>query len=305
MSWTGKILGAGIGLAFGPLGALAGAACGHFFMDRRRDRSDLKMRQEVLLLLSSSLYELALRDGPFKPAEERVLLAILGDGNARLDARFSLRDLPVVLEQSRAIPQPLGRLVMQVRTEPDLARWTYISLLRLALSDGPLDEREVRYLDGLPGQLGIPPDLAAYLGRIYIFSRPGSEGLQRAEACRILGVSPAASREEVKKAYRTLCMTYHPDRHAGLPPEIRELASEKFNQITRAYDTLSGGGPLPELWARSPEGGTLIRALPGSVVKCIGCGTRVRLPDPFDPATARCPECQALLAFEKEFLEIL
>ncbi|MDQ3242262.1 MAG: DnaJ domain-containing protein, partial [Gemmatimonadota bacterium] len=48
-----------------------------------------------------------------------------------------------------------------------------------------------------------------------------------------LGVARGASDEEIKKAYRRLAMTNHPDRNNG----SRE-AEEKFKQITEAYDVL-------------------------------------------------------------------
>jgi molecular chaperone DnaJ len=48
-----------------------------------------------------------------------------------------------------------------------------------------------------------------------------------------LGVARNASDDEIKKAYRKLAMTYHPDRNNG----SRE-AEEKFKEITEAYDVL-------------------------------------------------------------------
>lgn len=49
----------------------------------------------------------------------------------------------------------------------------------------------------------------------------------------ILGVSPTASAEEIKKAYRSLAMRHHPDRntHPG--------AESRFNAIKTAYELLS------------------------------------------------------------------
>ena len=52
---------------------------------------------------------------------------------------------------------------------------------------------------------------------------------------RILGVSPNASDDEIKKAYRKLAKKYHPDNYAG---ETSEFASEKMKEINDAYDTI-------------------------------------------------------------------
>ncbi len=48
-----------------------------------------------------------------------------------------------------------------------------------------------------------------------------------------LGVPRTASPDDIKKAYRKLAMTYHPDRNNG-----SSEAEEKFKQITEAYDVL-------------------------------------------------------------------
>lgn len=49
----------------------------------------------------------------------------------------------------------------------------------------------------------------------------------------ILGVSPEASSEEIKKAFRRLALQYHPDRNPG-----DKTAEEKFKDISEAYEVL-------------------------------------------------------------------
>ena len=48
-----------------------------------------------------------------------------------------------------------------------------------------------------------------------------------------LGVARDAADDDIKKAYRTLAMTYHPDRNGG-----SKDAEERFKEITEAYDVL-------------------------------------------------------------------
>src|SRR5256712_8976006 len=50
----------------------------------------------------------------------------------------------------------------------------------------------------------------------------------------VLGVQRDASEADIKKAYRKLAMTYHPDRNNG-----DKAAEEKFKQVTEAYEVLS------------------------------------------------------------------
>ncbi|KAL1434862.1 hypothetical protein MTO96_001745 [Rhipicephalus appendiculatus] len=76
----------------------------------------------------------------------------------------------------------------------------------------------------------------------------------------VLEVSPSAKQNEIKAAYYRLSMRYHPDKNKG-------SSSERFQEITTAYDTLSneslrahyddkimGGSstPLQGLHARKP-----------------------------------------------------
>ena len=51
---------------------------------------------------------------------------------------------------------------------------------------------------------------------------------------KILEVDKNATAEQIKKAYRRLAMTYHPDRNPG-----DASAEEKFKEINEAYDVLS------------------------------------------------------------------
>ena len=51
---------------------------------------------------------------------------------------------------------------------------------------------------------------------------------------KILGVTPNASDEEIKKAYRELARKYHPDKYAGT--DLADLASEKMKEINAAYE---------------------------------------------------------------------
>jgi curved DNA-binding protein len=50
----------------------------------------------------------------------------------------------------------------------------------------------------------------------------------------ILGVNKNAPSNEIKKAYRTLAIKYHPDRNLG-----NKAAEEKFKDINEAYEVLS------------------------------------------------------------------
>ena len=48
-----------------------------------------------------------------------------------------------------------------------------------------------------------------------------------------MGLQPEASDSEIKKAYRKLSVTYHPDKNKG-----DKAAEDKFREITEAYEIL-------------------------------------------------------------------
>ncbi len=53
----------------------------------------------------------------------------------------------------------------------------------------------------------------------------------------VLGVSPNASDEEIKKAYRELARKYHPDNYHDNP--LADLAEAKMKEINEAYDMIT------------------------------------------------------------------
>lgn len=53
---------------------------------------------------------------------------------------------------------------------------------------------------------------------------------------QVLGVTPQATDEEIKTAYRTLARKYHPDKYRD--SDLADLAEEKMKDINQAYDEI-------------------------------------------------------------------
>lgn len=53
---------------------------------------------------------------------------------------------------------------------------------------------------------------------------------------QVLGITPDASDEEVKQAYRALARKYHPDRYTNT--DLADLANEKMQEVNAAYEEI-------------------------------------------------------------------
>lgn len=62
---------------------------------------------------------------------------------------------------------------------------------------------------------------------------------KREKAFEILGVSPYAGPEEIKKAYRELAKRHHPDRFHGEKESLKDAAEARFIEIQKAYELVS------------------------------------------------------------------
>lgn len=92
----------------------------------------------------------------------------------------------------------------------------------------------------------------------------------------VLGVTRDASLEEIRRAYRNLAKTFHPDRHAGTPEAVRAHSEQVMATVNEAYHVLSDADRRAEYdrhlagRARVPDGP---RVRPPAVDECVLCGS--------------------------------
>jgi hypothetical protein len=64
--------------------------------------------------------------------------------------------------------------------------------------------------------------------------------------CQLLELTPAASQDEIKRAFRTQIARYHPDKVQHLGDEFQAMAANRATELTEAYRILSDAGRRAE-----------------------------------------------------------
>jgi DnaJ like chaperone protein len=121
-----------------------------------------------------------------------------------------------------------------------------IQILAIA-ADGQIHEKEHEMVVRIARRLGLGAVEIAHLeAMLRAAARGPSEPSgpppqeRHEDAYAALGVSPTASDEEVKRAYKKLIIEHHPDKLAakGLPENMREFAEERAREINAAFDLI-------------------------------------------------------------------
>ena len=103
-------------------------------------------------------------------------------------------------------------------------------LAELAKADGRIDPSEVNALRYLAQWLGFD---ARILDSMFNLDKHDTHS-----AYKVLGISPNATNDEVKTAYRKMALQHHPDRVATLGEDIRLAAEKKFKEINDAKERI-------------------------------------------------------------------
>lgn len=259
MSVWGKILGGVVGgfLTGGPLGAVVGAALGHA-ADRNAGRitpgaaglAALLGNRETLFAISVIVLsaKLAKADGPVKREEIDAFKRMfrIPPGN--------LREVGQMFDKAREDSdgwEPFAeRLGQAFGDNKAMLEDVLGALFHIARADGPITRGELPVLQGIHLRFGL--DHAAWdraKGSGGGGGNGGSGGSRWSrvaqekeanDAYALLGLTPAASDEQVRLAWRKLMRENHPDGLAarGVPPEFVERATAKVAEINAAWDRI-------------------------------------------------------------------
>lgn len=103
-------------------------------------------------------------------------------------------------------------------------------LVNIAKSDGNVCTAEIEALKEVA--------LSMRLSIKEVESMLNLSGNSLEEAYKVLEITPNATNEEVRAAYRRLALKHHPDRVATLGEDVKKAAEEKFQQINNAKERI-------------------------------------------------------------------
>lgn len=248
--WIGGLLGWAVG---GPLGALAGVAIGAMFeynlhtvntaansgtfgagsyRDNRNTEGQRNGFLFSLLVLSSYIIK---ADGKVMHSEMEVVRRFLRQNFGENAVPEGERILLRLFDEQKRQGQEVFRLTVKDCCSQIADNMNYSQRLQLlnylviiSQADGQIPQEEINALK----------DCARWLlmRESDVDSMLNLKSNTLDDAYKVLGVSPTATDDEVRKAYRRLALEHHPDRVAALGEDIRKAAEKKFQEINEAKE---------------------------------------------------------------------
>lgn len=278
--WWGKLLGAALGfLMAGPIGALLGLFAGNLF-DRGlhghlakahnfyRTEKRPAVKKAFLRAVFSSMGHMAKADGRVSQEEIQMAQTIMRELRlTQSEQTAAKRFFQQGKQTTHRVAEPLNLLKSIVQDNTNLLH-SFIQLqYRMAQVDG-LTPEKVTTLNVLLNELGLAPlhqqahardayttqfnqhrSWGQYYSRDEHTKKTNEEYYTSPKfytsdtlnaAYEKLGLSPNATQQEVKRAYRRLISKHHPDKYIaeGKSEQQIKAANEKTQAIRKAYEQI-------------------------------------------------------------------
>jgi DnaJ like chaperone protein len=257
----GKFLAGGLGWAlFGPIGGLLGFLAGTIYDEKENfipEPADAPGKE----------------DPSTRPGDFTVSLLVLVAATMKADGRVTKKELDYVkqffvqqfgVDKAREsmlmlrdiVKQdiPVDQVCGQIRVHMDYHSRLQLlhTLYSIAAADNYLHPNEVYAIDRMARLMGIQESDLYSIRAMFEeedFTDYGHYERQRArtrdistaklsKAYQIMGVDPSATDEEIKRAYRQMAVKYHPDKVAHLGEDHQKVATQKFQKVQEAYETI-------------------------------------------------------------------
>ena len=234
--WVGGVLG---WVLFGPIGGLIAYWVGSLFEGPDNDApavggrgrggySQTEQRNSFLvslLVLSAAIIK---ADGKTRQSELDYVRNFIRQNFGSASADEAMRLLNQFVSQDVNIYQVGPQIAQHMNYSQRLQLLHYLA--QIANADGEFSKSEKPVLEAIGSVIGLSEgDISSVVAMFY---------KETNSAYKVLEVSPSATDEEVRKAYRRMAMKYHPDKVATLGPDVQKAATEKFRQIQEAYDAV-------------------------------------------------------------------
>ncbi|WP_142848741.1 TerB family tellurite resistance protein [Telmatospirillum sp. J64-1] len=248
MSIWGKVVGGFGGLLVGgPIGALLGATAGHVYDKKRGADGELPPFLQALTNKLGQAKETA-RQTAFTTAVVALSAKMAkADGvvtRAEIDTFKRIFRIPpgqmrnVGLLFDMAKKDPSGyeiyarQVAMLFRDNPAILEELLDALFEIAKADGPPRPAQLDFLHRVGRIFGLED---------HDYARVRAAHTGEPDPYTVLGLSPQASNDEIKAAWRRLTRENHPDSliAQGMPEEFIEVATRKMAAINAAYDSIA------------------------------------------------------------------
>ena len=145
-----------------------------------------------------------------------------------------------VLKRELKAPHPLNELMAEVNAQfnYDTKLVLLDFLYHIASSDFQFSDTEAKLLGTIAGLMHIAAADHAYIRARHLRSESTGKTQSREKYYRVLGLSPGASQDDIKQAYRKLVKKFHPDVVAHLGEEFKQANEKKLKEVTEAYEKL-------------------------------------------------------------------
>ena len=200
-----------------------------------------------LLVLASYIIN---ADGKIMHSEMEVVRRFLSQNFGEAAKQQGEEILLKLFEQQKRMGMQQYRSVIQDSCHQIRANMLYEQRLQLlnflviiAQADGVVVPEEVQALKEVAIHMGLTAeDVDQMLGMNHGWGNgsgsSASANSSLADAYRVLGISPSATNDEVKAAYRKMALKHHPDKVAALGEDVRKAAEKKFQEINDAKDRI-------------------------------------------------------------------